>query len=133
LSCAPWQAGFPADFATSGGVAAPTEVAERLRAKVRQPVSLLAHWIVDRRVIALPCGAELLLPLFQFDFAQGCLRNGLEPAMAELAGVMGADEIARWFAQPNGWLHGAAPAQTLLSDVAAVLDAARADRFVARG
>lgn len=117
----------------SGGVATANKVAERLRVEVSQPVSLLARWIVDRHVIAFSCGAELMLPLFQFDFAQGCVRGGVAPVMLELTGVMSDEEMARWFAQPNGWLHGATPAQTLPSDAGAVLDAARADRFVANG
>ena len=123
----------PADFSSSGGVATGSEVAERLRAEVGQPISLVARWIVDRHVIVFSCGARLWLPLFQFDFAQGCLRAGVAPAMAELAGVMDDDEVACWFAQPNAWLHGAAPAQTLLSDANAVLGAARADRLGVMG
>jgi len=127
------HAGCPADFSKSGGVATGTEVAERLRAAVGQPVSLLARWIVDRRVIVFSFGSVLLLPLFQFDFAAGCVRGGVVPTMAELSGVMDDDEVACWFAQPNAWLHGAAPAQILPSDVGAVLAAARADRFLATG
>lgn len=123
----------PANFASSGGVATGSDVAERLRAKVGQPVSLVARWIVDRRVIAISSSSRLLLPLFQFDFAAGCVRSGVEKTMAELVGVMDDDELACWFAQPNAWLNGAAPAELLLSDAQAVLAAARADRFVARG
>lgn len=123
----------PADFSTSGGVATGTEVAERLRTKVGQPVSLVARWIVDRRVIAFSCGAGQLLPLFQFDFAAGCVRGGVALAMAELVGLTNDDELACWFAQPNAWLQGAAPAQVLPRDAGAVIAAARADRIVARG
>ena len=126
-------AGCAADFSASGGVATGTDVAERLRAKVDQPVSALARWIVDRQVVAISGGPTLLLPLFQFDFATGCVRSGVAPTLSELAEVMNDNEVACWFAQPNAWLHGAAPAQILLSDIGAVLAAARADRFVANG
>ena len=122
-----------ADYSALGDMATGSEVAELLRVTVRQPVSLLAHWIVDRRVIALSCGAGLLLPLFQFDFAAGCVRSGAAAVLSELAGAMTDDEVARWFAQPNTWLNGAVPARTLMVDLPAVLAAARADRFVARG
>ena len=121
-----------ADFAASGGLATGTEVADRLRVTVRQPVSALAHWIVDRQVIAFSCGAELWLPLFQFDFTQGCVRGGVESAISELAAVMTDGELAYWFVQPNSWLRGAVPAETLLTNVAAVLAAARVDRYVAK-
>jgi len=127
------RADCPADFAASGGVATGTEVADRLRDAIRQPVSVLAHWIVDRQVIAFSCGAGLWLPLFQFDFAQGSVRGGVAPAISELAAVMTDSELAHWFVQPNGWLMGAVPAEKLLSNVEAVLAAARADRYVAKG
>ena len=123
----------PADFAASGGVATATEVADRLRNAVTQPVSVLAHWIVDRQVIAFSCGAGLWLPLFQFDFAQGRVRRGIAPAILELASVMTDSEIAHWFVQPNAGLSGAVPAETLLAQVDAVLAAARTDRCLANG
>ena len=119
----------PANFSTSGGIATGTEVAERLRDEVRQPVSLVAHWIVGRNAITFSCGARLWLPLFQFDFAHGCLRVGVAPTMAELVGTMSDNEVASWFSQPNAWLHGQAPADVLISDVGAVLAAARAHRL----
>jgi len=131
--CLCHRADDSADYSASGGVATGNEVAERLRVTVRQPVSLLAHWIVDRHVITFSCGAGLLLPLFQFDFAQGCVRCGVVAGLSELTGVMTDDEVARWFAQPNTWLNGAIPAQKLFIDSPAVLAAARADRFVAKG
>ena len=42
-------------------------------------------------------------------------------------------ELAHWFVQPNSWLRGAAPAATLLTNVATVLAAARVDRYMAKG
>lgn len=131
--CLCQRADCPADYSACGGVATGTDVAERLRATVGQPVSLLAHWIVDRHVITFSCGSGLMLPLFQFDFDQGCVLDGAAVALSELTGVMTDDEVARWFSLPNTWLNGAVPAQTLLIDVPAVLAAARADRFVAKG
>ena len=89
--------------------------------------------VEQRQVNALSSGGEMLLPLFQFDFAHGCLRGCVASALVELADVMTDDEVARWFDQPSGWVNGAAPAQVLLSDVRAVIDAARADRFVVKG
>lgn len=120
-------------FAASGGVATGTDVADRLRDAVAQPVSVLARWIVQRQVIAFSSGGEMLLPLFQFDFVHGCVRGGIASALAELADVMTDDEVASWFDRPNGWLNGAAPAQVLQSDARGVIDAARADRFVVKG
>jgi hypothetical protein len=66
------------DFSACGGAAAGDDVAGRVRARFRQPVSALARWIVDKQVITFPCNSRLMLPLFQFDFHQGCLRSSAE-------------------------------------------------------
>ena len=108
------------------------EIAERLRPVCSQPVSLLAHWIVDRRVLSFSCCSGLMFPLFQFDFLRGCVHSGVLRAMSELSGALIDDEVARWFVQPNGWLIGATPADSWLCHAAAVLAAARADRFLTK-
>jgi hypothetical protein len=53
--------------------------------------------------------------------------------LAELNPVLEAAEIAQWFCSPNEWLSRRMPAQVLLEDLPAVLEAARAERFVVRG
>jgi len=121
------------DFSAYGGAATGDDVAERLRVCVRQPVSALARWIVDKQVITFSCGSRLMLPLFQFDFDQGCVRSNAAAALLELKGVMTDNEVACWFAQPNTGLDGGVPAQRLLIDFPAVLAAARVDRFVVKG
>ncbi len=120
-------------FAASGGVATGSEVADFLRPWVDQPISLVAHWIVARKVITLAWRNDTLLPLFQFDFARRCVRAGIEPVISELSGAMDDAEVALWFAQPNVWLAGATPADAFATVAAEVFDAARADRFVIRG
>ena len=131
--CRYYRADCLADYSACGGVATGNDVAERLRVTVRQPLSVLARWIVDRHVITFTCGARPMLPLFQFDFDQGCVRDGATSALYELTAVMSDDEVARWFSLPNTRLNGAVPARTLLIDVPGVVAAARADRFVAKG
>ena len=42
-------------------------------------------------------------------------------------------ELAEWFACPNSWLGGQTPASQVVLDEQAVVEAARADRFVAAG
>lgn len=127
------QENCPAGHYESGNVSTANLVAERLRYKLSQPVSLLARWIVDRQVIAFSCGGELLLPLFQFDFRRLCVRSGVSLAMSELGVAMTDDEIACWFALPNPRLNGVTPALAVLADMAAVMAAAREDRLVSTG
>ena len=119
-------------FHASGGVGTGGENAERLRPVFSQPVSLLAHWIVDRQVLTFSCCSGLMFPVFQFDFLRGCVHNGVVRAVSELSGALIDDEVARWFVQPNGWLSGATPADSFVCHAPAVVAAARADRFLAK-
>ncbi len=51
----------------------------------------------------------------------------------ELAGAFDAWDLCCWLAAPNSSLDDRAPLDVLESDPGAVLQAARVDRFVARG
>jgi hypothetical protein len=120
-------------FHASGGVATGNELADLLRPRMDQPVSLVARWIVSRQVITFAWRSDILLPLFQFDFAQMCVRTGMSAVVSEFSGIMDDAEVALWFSQPNVWLAGATPADTLATDVPSVMEAARADRLIATG
>jgi hypothetical protein len=98
-----------------------------------QPISCLARMIVSRQVVSLASRSVVLLPIFQFDLATMSLRDGPHRALLELDGVFDDWELARWFVQPNDWLQDAAPIERIENDLTAVLQAARADRFIARG
>lgn len=128
-------------FITSGGLVNGDELAALLRAvapaggmaAVPQPISRVAQWIVSGAVVAFGGPHEWLLPLFQFDLSTGTVRPGMAALRAELQAVFDEIELALWFVAPNDWLGGARPALVLRSDLPAVLRAARADRYVARG
>jgi hypothetical protein len=116
-----------------GGVASGDELVGLFCGASAQPISRIARWIVDRRLVRIPWRSQTLLPLFQFDLDGNSLRPGIEQITAELSGVFDDLDLAIWFAQPNTWLDGAAPAHVFNHDLPTVLEAARADRFVATG
>jgi hypothetical protein len=116
-----------------GGLAGGDEVASRLRGAVEQPISTLARWIVAREVLVLPCDSVLLLPLFQFDFRLGRVSPGVVAVLTELRSAFDDWDLASWFSTANVLLDGAAPMQGLEHHTAAVLKAARTDRFIAAG
>ncbi|WP_425258812.1 hypothetical protein ACPOLB_25230 [Rubrivivax sp. RP6-9] len=122
-------------YQQQGGLAGGDEVSSRLRGVVEQPISTLARWIVAREVVVLPCESVLLLllPLFQFDFRAGRVLPAVSAALSELRPVFDDWDLASWFATPNVLLDAAAPMQCLLHDPAAVVEAARTDRFIAAG
>ena len=67
---------------------------------------------------------ERLLPLFQFETPDMSVHARASQVIRELVDAFDDWKVAQWFAQPNSALHG---------DPAAVLRAARTDRYIARG
>ena len=120
-------------FSDLGGVVNGDALARLLRSGTEQPISLLARWIVQREVISFSWHSQTLLPLFQFDLETLQVRPGVLQVIAELREAFDDLELADWFARPNNWLQGDTPASRFRSDLPAVLQAARADRYVALG
>ena len=120
-------------FRVHDGVAHADEVVERLRKRCSQPMSRLARWIAGREVLIVKSRGEVWLPLFQLDLDIGTIRTEATQALATLTPAFDAWEIATWFVEPNSWLGGDAPICVFFHDARSVLQAARADRFVAVG
>lgn len=120
-------------YERTGGLMRSEDVLFLLRRRSSQALSLLARWIVDQRVVTFEWQADRLVPMFQFDLADMSIRPEAAAVLADLAGIFDDWELASWFVEPNAWLQGRTPVDALLADTQAVLDAARADRFVARG
>jgi hypothetical protein len=117
----------------TGGVANADEVVRLLRKRAQQPISTLARWIVSRRAVSFSWQGQTLLPMFQFDPVDMSLRDSAREVVQELSGAFDDWGIAHWFARPNLRLEERAPVDVVLIDPAAVLAAAREDRFVVRG
>lgn len=122
-----------AGYRRSGGIASDANVVSMLRQCSDQPLSRLARWIVAREVLNFECRGTIWLPLFQFEAGTPSVLPAVTAVIRELADVFDDEELATWFAFPNTWLQGKAPVDTVESYPFAVRDAARADRFIARG
>ena len=121
-------------FHRSGGLIESDEVASQLRRRGEsKPLSRVAHWIVDRDVVSLVWSTRILLPRFQFDEQTMTPRQDAMRVVHELRDVFDDIALADWFASPNSWLDGAAPAEALRGVPHHVYEAARADRFVLHG
>jgi hypothetical protein len=120
-------------YQMAGGLVSCDEAAMLLRRHCDQPISLLARWIVARKVVSVVWQSQTLIPLFQFEIADMSVRPGVSEVIAELTGAFDDHELATWFARPNCWLLNAAPVEVIDTDHPAVLQAARADRYIARG
>ena len=120
-------------YRPSGGLARANEVAARLRPRGGTSVNALAQWIVTRQVISFEWQGKIWLPLFQFNAEDMARQPGLNTVLSELVLVYDDWHIAKWFSLPNPWLADCTPADTLASNAPEVLNAARAERFVATG
>ena len=120
-------------FRRTGGLVGGDELTFLLRVRTSQPISMLARWIVERRVVSFGWHGEYLLPMFQFDRADMTMRRPVSAILVEFDGTFDDWDLATWFALPNAWLEHVAPVDALAHDPHAVLQAARADRFIARG
>lgn len=120
-------------FHRTGGLVSGDEATRLLRRQSAQPISTLARWIVGRTIVNFEWQSQTLVPLFQFDPADMSLSANTVVVIGELIDVFDDWELAVWFAQPNIWLQDGAPCEQLATNTAAVIQAARADRFIARG
>ena len=84
-----------------------------LRRRTSQPVSMLARWIVERRVVSFGWQGEYLLPMFQFDRAEMTVRRHVSAVLDEFDGTFDDWDLATWFALPNAWLGDDTPVDVL--------------------
>ena len=114
----------------NGGLARTQEVAALSRRCGGPDAAALAHGMAEGALISFEWQSQIWLPLFQFNRLDMTPQPELSQVLTELRAVYDACEVANWFVQPNPWLAERTPVEALVSDFAAVLNAARADRFI---
>ena len=120
-------------FRASGGTARGDDLARLLEDHQHGDFVSLARLIAKGHVFGFDWRGVLWIPMFQYDLCTLAIRAGPQQVLAELAGAFDGWALASWFAQPNAWLGDRRPVDLLDSDLAGVLQAARADRFIAAG
>lgn len=120
-------------YRPSGGLARAQEVATMFKTHGLSDPATLAGWIIRRQVISFEWQGKIWLPLFQFNHVDMTRQPGLAEALSELVVVYDDWDIASWFSRPNPWLAECTPADSLAAAAPEVLNAARAERYVAAG
>jgi hypothetical protein len=120
------------DYRRRGGLARERDLALRLQQRFAEPREALASWLIEERLFGFEWNDNLWIPLFQLDH-ELTPRPSVEAVRLELRGDLKGWEMALWFVTPNSWLAGVAPVDALISDPEAVRQAARGDRFAAKG
>ena len=132
IPIAPEPVAIALPYRRTGGLVSGDQAASLLGRYRDQPISQLARWIVARDIVSFECRGERLVPLFQFQLLDMSPRQCVTDVLSELVDAFEDDlEVAAWFTRPSCWLHDTAPLVMVEVDPSAVLQAARADRYLA--
>lgn len=117
----------------SGGLARDVEVQRMLEGHAGGGAATLAGWLAQGCAVGFEWQAQTWLPRFQFLPAGPLPARAIAAVLLELNAVFDAWEVAQWFARANSALGGRLPADVLNAEPGSVLDAARRDRYIAKG
>jgi hypothetical protein len=132
----PSAAGFVrlrAAYRASGGTARSDDLARLLEDCRNTDFDGLTRLIVSGEAFGFDWNHLFWVPMFQFDLNDLTLKKGSVQVLAELATSFEGWTLAAWFVQRNSWLNHSRPVDLIDSHLHEVLEAARADRFVATG
>ncbi len=116
----------------SGGIARAVDLC-RVLSDLRQGDDVALSRLIAGGVFHFEWQAEMWVPMAQFDLRDLSLKPGLQQVRAELGHRMDDWSVAIWLARPNDWLSDRRPVNLLDTETTAVLQAARAERFVCFG
>jgi hypothetical protein len=120
-------------FRSSGGVVRTDEFARMLEARHSGDSSVQLQIGLEEKILIFEWHGTAWVPMFQFDARDLSIKPGVQKVLEELFAVFDGWNLAVWFMQPNSWLDDKKPIDILDTNLPAVVAAARADRFVARG
>lgn len=120
-------------FRRTGGLARGDDLERLLEDRQVGDFVSLARLIASGDIFGFEWRSMFWVPMFQFEMNDLSLRWSARSVAAKLSAVFDGWRLASWFAKPNSWLDDRSPVDLLNSDLTAVREAARADRFVAKG
>ena len=116
-------------FSERGGLASTDELVHLMRPHWRQPISILAKWIVGRRVLSFSWHSQILLPAFQFDAPRMTPKQVIVDCSIELGEMVDDEGFAAWFVRPSEWLEGRIPLDLISDDPGLAVEAAARTRL----
>ena len=121
------------NYRASGGIVRTDDLVRLLRDRPHVHKASLASLICAGEVFGFEWRRSFWLPMFQFEPRDLAVRSAPRQVIAELTADFDGLALALWFARRNSWLQDHRPVDLLHSKLNDVLDAARADRFIATG
>lgn len=122
-----------AAYRATGGIARTDDLARMLNEQRSAGLDGLAGLISAGTVFGFEWRSEFWLPMFQFVPHDLTIKPAPQQVVAELTDEFDGWALAVWFSQPNSWLKCRRPVNLLDTQLTQVLEAARADRFIAAG
>jgi Protein of unknown function (DUF2384) len=120
-------------YKTCGGTARADDLAQLLEERKKGNFVSVAKRIVSRDIFSFEWQSHFWVPMFQFHLHDMSVKQEVRRVVHELAAVLDNWTLAQWFTEPNAWLKGRRPVDMVDRQFSDVLNAARADRFVATG
>lgn len=120
-------------YKTCGGTARADDLALLLQERKAGDFVSVARQIVSRDIFSFEWQNHFWVPMFQFNRHDMSVKQEVRRVAHELAAVLDNWTLSQWFTEPNAWLKGRRPVDMIDREFSKVLDAARADRFVAAG
>lgn len=120
-------------YKSNGGTVRADDLALLFEAQGKGNFDSVAQRIVSRDIFSFEWQAHRWVPMFQFNAHDLSVKHEVRRVVHELAAVLDNWTLAEWFTQPNVWLKDRRPVDMVDGHFSFVLDAARADRFVAAG
>jgi Protein of unknown function (DUF2384) len=118
-------------FRRSGGMMQAGDLARLLQERRHGQSASLSGLLRSAEVFAFTWASSLWVPMFQFDLSDLSVKWAPRCVRIELGLADDPWAVAQWFSQPNSWIGNRRPLDLIDTDVREVLNAARADRFVA--
>jgi hypothetical protein len=132
----PSSGGFAAllaAFRATGGTARGDDVARLLEDHGIGDFISLARLIAGGEVFGFEWRNTVWIPMFQFELRDLSVKPAAHQLLSALGNGFEGWTCAAWFARPNSWLSHRAPVDLVATHLDEVLEAARADRFIAVG
>jgi hypothetical protein len=126
-------AALRAAYLPTGGIAHGDDLARLLEDRQLGGFVSLGRLLVLGGVFSFEWQGSFWIPMFQFELRDLSLKPGPRQVLAELMPLFSGWSLAAWFVRPNSWLNDQIPVDLLDLNLPAVLEAARADRFVVAG
>ena len=130
------QLGFNAivsAYRLSGGTATADDLELMLEKKRKGRFVSVSQQILLRNIFSFEWQNQYWVPMFQFYPQDLTVKREVMRVVHELTAVLDNWTLALWFTEPNSWLNNRRPVDMMDRHFLKVLNAARADRFVAAG